>query len=202
MVKLWTCTFRLAPVKDISIPMFELLAYFLLNRLIASVKIAVESEVEIVFCSTDSQIVLWWIWQVHKEWNVWVQNWAEKIRENVDCKNWFHVPTALNPADICTRVCLGKRLKECSFWWNGPKFLLVGEMWPSQEFLLSEGKDLEENVVDSCRDSSVNVCGLENIGVDEVIDIGRFSSLDKLKNVFNKSEDLNRELLLEVENAK
>ena len=67
MVKLWTCTFRLAPVKDISIPMFELLAYFLLNRLIASVKIAVESEVEIVFCSTDSQIVLWWIWQVHKE---------------------------------------------------------------------------------------------------------------------------------------
>ena len=155
-----------------------------------------------MFCSTDSQIVLWWIWQVHKEWNVWVQNWAEKIWENVDCKNWFHVPTALNPADICTRVCLGKRLKECSFWWNGPKFLLVGEMWPSQEFLLSEGKDLEENVVDSCRDSSVNVCGLENIGVDEVIDIGRFSSLDKLKNVFNKSEDLNRELLLEVQNAK
>ena len=47
MVKLWTCTFRLAPVKDISIPMFELLAYFFLNRLIASVKIAVESEVEI-----------------------------------------------------------------------------------------------------------------------------------------------------------
>ena len=176
MVKLWTCTFRLAPVKDISIPMFELLAYFLLNRLIASVKIAVESEVEIVFCSTDSQIVLWWIWQVHKEWNVWVQNRAEKIRENGDCKNWFHVPTALNPADICTGVCLGKRLKECSFWCNGPKFLLVGEMWPSQEFLLSEGKDLEENVVDSCRDSSVNVCGLENIGVDEVIDIGRFSS--------------------------
>ena len=44
-------------------------------------------------------------------------------------------------------------------------------MWPSQDFLLSEDKDLvEENVVDS---------GVENVGIGEVIDIGRFSSLEK-----------------------
>ena len=57
-------------------------------------------------------------------------------------------------------------------------------MWPSQDFLLSEDKDLdEENVVDSCRESSINVSGVENVGVGEVIDIGRFSSLEKLLRV-------------------
>ena len=104
-VKLWTSKCRLASVKEISIPRLELLACFLLSKLIASVKTAVEGEVEIVrvFCWMDSQIVLWWIRQVHKEWNVWAQNSVEKIWENVDCKIWFHVPTALNPSDICTR---------------------------------------------------------------------------------------------------
>ena len=111
-----------------------------------------------------------------------------------------------------------KRLKECLLWWNGPKFLLVGEkMWSSQDILLSEDKDLEENVVDPCREGSTNVNGVENVGVGEVIDIGRFSSLEtllrvtgyvmkfvrNLKKVSNKGESINGELLFdEVENAK
>ena len=132
----------------------------------------------------DLQTVLWWIRQGHKKWKVWVQNKIEKIRENVGSKNWFHVPTALNPADICTRECLVKRLKECSLWWNSSKFLLVGEeMWPSQDFLSSEDKDLEQNVVDTCRESSINIDGVENVGVGEVMDIGWFSSLEALLGV-------------------
>ena len=47
-VKLWTSKCRLAPVKEILIPRLELLACFLLSKLIASVKTATESEVEIV----------------------------------------------------------------------------------------------------------------------------------------------------------
>lgn len=106
-----------------------------------------------------------------------MQNRVDKIWVNVECKNWFHVPTALNPADYCTRECSVKRLKKCSLGWNSPKYLLVEEeMWPSRHFLLSEDKDLEENVVDSCRQSSINVSGVENVGVGEVIDIGRFRS--------------------------
>ena len=153
---------------------------------------------------------------MHKEWKVWVQNRVKKIRENVGCKNWFHVPISLNPADICTREFSVKRLKECLLRWNGPKFLLVGEeIWSSLDFLLSEDKDLEENVNDSCRESSANVRSVENVGVGEVIDISRFSSLEKLlrvtnyvmrfsrnlKKIFNKSEGTNKELMLEeVEN--
>ena len=54
---------------------------------------------------------------MHKEWKVWVENRVEKIRENVDSKNLFHVPNALNLADICTRECSVKRLKEFLLWW-------------------------------------------------------------------------------------
>ena len=71
---------------------------------------------------------------------------------------------------------------------------------------MSEYKDLdEENMVDSCRESSTNVGSVENVGVGKVIDIGRFSSLEKLlratkyvmifvrnlKNVFDKGEGIN-----------
>ena len=90
-------------------------------------------------------------------------------------------------------------------------------MWPSQDFLLSEEKDLDENVVDPCKESSINVSGVENVGVGEVIDIGWFSSLEtllrvtgyvmrfvrNLKKVSNKGEGINGESLLEeVENTK
>ena len=127
-VKLWTSKCRLAPVKEILIPRLELLACFLLSKLIASVKTAAESEVEIVkSVLLDGFANCGGYGQVHKEWKVWVRNRVAKIREYLDSENWFHLPTALNPADICTRECSVKRLKECLLWWNGPKFLLVGE---------------------------------------------------------------------------
>ena len=66
-------------------------------------------------------------------------------------------------------------------WWNGTKILLVGEeMWSSQDFLLVGYKDFQENVVKSCGESSINISDVENVGVGEVIDIGRSSSLKKL----------------------
>ena len=83
--------------------------------------------------------------------------------------------------------------------------------------MLSEDKDLEENVVDPCREGSINVSGVENVGVGEVIDISRFISLEtllrvtgyvmkfvrNLKKVSNKGESINGELLFdEVENVK
>ena len=44
-------------------------------------------------------------------------------------------------------------------------------------------KDFEENVVKSCGESSINISDVENVGVGEVIDIGRSSSLKKLLRV-------------------
>ena len=76
------------------------------------------------------------------------------------------------------------KLQSCLLWWNGPEFLLGGkEMWPSQEFLLPKNVDLEEKgsreVVSSV---NVNFSGSE-VGIGNVIDCGRFSSLNKVVRV-------------------
>ena len=151
-----------------------------------SVKLEVEKEVslKIIFCWRDLQIALWWIRQRRKEWNIWVQNRLEPIRENVNVENWGFVPASLNSADICTRECSVGKLKSCLLWWSGPEFLLgEKEMCPSREFLLPKNVDLEEKesrkVVSS---ANVNFSGSE-VGIGKVIDCGRFSSLNKLVQV-------------------
>ena len=125
-VKLWTSKWRLAPVKEISIPRLELLVFFLLSKLITLVKTAGESEVEIVrvFCWTDSQIVLWWMRQVHKEWKVWVQTGSRKFRRVSTVKTGFmHQPCWMQqifvPGSVRVKglknVCCGRTVQK--FCW-------------------------------------------------------------------------------------
>ena len=88
-----------------------------------------------VFCWSDLQIASLWICQIGKKWKCWIQNGVDTIRENdVMVKNWYHVPTKLNPADIFTRKAKLDKLNE-KLWWSGPEFLLDAiEKWPPQEF--------------------------------------------------------------------
>ncbi|XP_044729628.1 uncharacterized protein LOC123292978 [Chrysoperla carnea] len=47
---------------------------------------------------------------------------------------WFHVPTADNPADIASRGCMPSQLVNHKLWWSGPDFLREDfSLWPSQE---------------------------------------------------------------------
>ena len=97
---------------------------------------AVEVEVKVrkAFCWSDSQIVIWWIYQIGKGWRCWIQNRVDTIRENVAVEKWYYKPTKLNPTDISTRE--EKLDKTCKkLWLNGPEFLLdVLEKWLLQEF--------------------------------------------------------------------
>ena len=70
-VMLWTSKCTLVPVKELSIPRLELMAYSLLSRLMVSVKLEVEKEVSVKKnCWADLEIVFWWIRQRHKEWKI------------------------------------------------------------------------------------------------------------------------------------
>ena len=66
---------------------------------------AVEVEVKVnkVFCWSDSQIAIWWVYQIGKKWKCWIQKRVDTIRENFTAENWYYVPTKLNPANIFTR---------------------------------------------------------------------------------------------------
>ena len=97
LVNFWVGKSRLAPMKTF--------LGCLLSQLVISVVDAVKSEARIkeICCWSDSQIAIWWIKQCEKEWNVWISNRAEKVREMVPPGRWFFVLTGLYPADVGTR---------------------------------------------------------------------------------------------------
>ncbi|XP_068738177.1 uncharacterized protein [Montipora capricornis] len=85
--------------------------------------------VDSVFCWSDSQIALWWIWGVAEQF---VQNRVVEISGNVKPDHWDYCPSENNPADICSRSSLASKLVANQLWWNGPEFLLKGkDTWPN-----------------------------------------------------------------------
>ena len=131
--ELVTSRTRLAPINGDTIPRLELLGALVLSRLINSVLTAFEGtlRVDSVFCWSDSQIALWWIWGVNREFKQFVQNRVE-IRGLVKTAHWDYCPSENNPADICSRGSLASKLVANRLWWNGPEFLLKGkDAWPN-----------------------------------------------------------------------
>ncbi|XP_043065122.1 uncharacterized protein LOC122320761, partial [Drosophila ficusphila] len=132
---------RVAPLKALTVPRLELSAALLLAELIVSVKETIDLDCAF-HCWSDSSIVLAWIRQPPREFNVFVSNRIAKIQEMTKGMSWHHVPTNLNPADVVSRGCTPKELLEHSLWANGPPFLLQNSSeWPS---LLDVAKDLPE----------------------------------------------------------
>ena len=125
---LWTAKCRLAPMKKLSIPRLELLSCLLLAKLIPSVKSATKVEVtfEKVVCWSDSQIALYWLKQIRKQWKPWVENRVKQISELVNPSNWRYVRTEVNPADIATIKGSVKYLMN-DRWINGPQFFMSPE---------------------------------------------------------------------------
>ena len=146
-VRLLTSKNRLVPSKPLSIPRLELLSCVLLSRLIDSVQKALESEVvlEKICLWSDSQVALWWLKQVNKRWNVWVQNKVELIRALVEPSRWYYVSTHSNPADLSTRFNSLKSFRFNSLWWEGPSYLKQDcSHWPLEEIISSDLAHQEE----------------------------------------------------------
>jgi len=109
-----------------------------LAELIVNAKEAIDFDCTF-HCLSDSSIVLAWIRQPPREFNVFVSNRMSKIQEMTKDMTWHHVPTNLNPADVVSRGCTPRELLEHSLWANGPPFLLQSTSnWPS---LLDSVKD-------------------------------------------------------------
>ena len=52
---------------------------------------------------TDSKITISWIKSVEKEFIVFVEKKVQEIQKLTDIKQWFHVDTLNNPANMITR---------------------------------------------------------------------------------------------------
>lgn len=120
---------RVAP-KKATIPRLELMAATIATRLASTIVTSLTRNVEKITYWTDSTTVLAWI-KRDMQWNTFVWNRVKEIRSVSDGKDWKHVPSHLNPADLPSRGCNSSQLKE-SEWWLGPSWLREPEPnWPT-----------------------------------------------------------------------
>ena len=97
--------FLVDPMNGETIPRLELLGAVVLARLVNTVLTAFDGtlKVDAVFFWSDSQIFLWRIWGVNREFKQLIQNRVVEIRRLTKPTQLNHCPTESNPADICSR---------------------------------------------------------------------------------------------------
>ena len=123
-----------APLKSISIPKLELCAGHLAARLMKSCLQAISKtrfKVSSIHAWSDSTITLAWISGEPRPCNTFVSNRVSDIIDVISPRDWKHVPTEFNPADLASRGTSVLSLMESSLWWSGPERLAKPvAFWP------------------------------------------------------------------------
>lgn len=112
---------RVAPLKSVTIPRLELQAAVTAAQTSKLITTELGLDVTETFW-TDSQVVLGYLKNTAKRFHVYVTNRIQQVRDNSDPKNWFYVPTSVNPADHASRGMNVDQLIK-SNWFRGPQFL-------------------------------------------------------------------------------
>lgn len=127
-----------------------------------------------IFYWTNSSIVLHWIQSNSRDYKQFVGNRIGQIQKETNPKQWRHVPTNDNPADIILRGISPKQLIDNDLWWHGPPWLLNDQLnWPSTKF-----NKLEMNIPEK-KTVSLIITDMPQWDI-----YNKFSNLHKLVRVF------------------
>ncbi|UYV73046.1 hypothetical protein LAZ67_10001662, partial [Cordylochernes scorpioides] len=134
----------LAPIRRISIPRLELCAAVLLTRLVIQIMPSLELDIESITCWTDATIVLQWIKTLSRTLPTFVGNRVSEIQACRKIKQWRHVPSKDNPADIASRGTIGSGLRDSQLWWKVPTRLAASpKLWPEMPNIQAHCDDTE-----------------------------------------------------------
>ncbi|KAL0901065.1 hypothetical protein ABMA27_006387 [Loxostege sticticalis] len=143
---------RVSPLRPVSIPRLELQGALLGARLAE----AIQREHKDIqpgkrYFWTDSSTVLQWIRSDPRSYKPYVAHRLGEIDELTKSREWRHVPTASNVADIATRED-APPLTYSSDWFQGPSFLRLPEdQWPKDRKFTKALEDAK------CEERSVNL---------------------------------------------
>lgn len=153
---------RLCPLKGSTIPRLELVGALILTQLAVKVAYSWEVQVQGFYFWTDSMVVLGWLNSQTSRLKAYVSNRVEQILDVTNARQWRHVITSENSADVLSRGILAQELCHADIWWNGPKWLSLEERgWMQSNATLPEEESLPEHkplkmvlvgVVESSRD--------------------------------------------------
>ncbi|KAK2575356.1 hypothetical protein KPH14_000829 [Odynerus spinipes] len=95
----------------------------LLAQLMHKVKAAIDMEIHDEYHWSDSTMTLNWIRASPSKWQTFVANRTTEI-QRLSPKNWRHITSSDNPADIISRGISPSLLLSTEQWWKDPTWLL------------------------------------------------------------------------------
>lgn len=113
---------RVVSLKVVTIPRLELTAAVISVKISEFLKQELEYEDLSEIFWTDSKVVLGYINNDARRFQVFVANRVQQIRETTSPKQWRYIPSTENPADHASRGLSAKELQS-SNWLTGPSFL-------------------------------------------------------------------------------
>lgn len=140
-----TAKSKVADLQSVNIPRMELSAAHLGAKLANRVAGVLEIAKSDVYYWSDSEVVLHWIAKFPSDLKVFVGNRVGEIQALTKARNWRHVPTSQNPADLISRSATVEAVKASTLWWHGPRFLQCKkEKWPVWEKAKARISDMNE----------------------------------------------------------